>query len=266
MKVDDRDLDRSIAALYAERTADGGEHRDADGLCAYLAGELPEAAAEQLRDHLEGCHQCVSQLLDLEPLATPDVPPAPGVADHDVAKFQRAVHERLAGRPSEPADERVRPRPARRPTVRWSGLLKAAAAVFLVTALGLSMWVIQLQRTVADQRRHLEQPRLNVPVFYAEATRDAELVVGELPPGNDFFVLMLMPTELRVFASYEMEIRGAGERLIWNGEGLEMSAGGALRLGLSRRFLPPGSYRIHLYGLAEGGDREPIEEYPLKIR
>ncbi len=266
MTANDQDLDRSLARLFAEQSADADRHLDPEELFAYLAGELSESAVEHLRQHLEGCRECVDLLLELELLAAPDAPPTDGVADLGLAATRRVISEHFAGERSAANDERVRrSRRLRLVPGRWGGIVQAAAAVFLVTTLGLSVRVAQLQRTTAELRHDLEQPRLNVSVFYADATRSGGVVVDELPPDNDFFLLMLIPTERRVFASYEVEIRGADQRPIWSGKGLEMSAGGTLRLGLSRRFLPPGDYRVRLYGLA-GQDRVQIEEYALEIR
>ncbi len=262
MKIDDQDLDRSLATLFAEQPAGGNGHFEPDELFAYLAGELSDQEAEGLQDHLEGCRECLDRLLELESLAEPDPPSAEGVTDFELVAAGRAIRQRLSG---EAAKDGLRAHPGRLRSWIGGGWTQAAAAVFLVTTLGLSVKVVELQRTTTEQRRGLEQPRINVPVLYADATRAGELAVSELPPGNDFFLLMLMPTETRTFADYEVEISGAGERPIWSGKGLEMSAGGALRLGLSRRFLPPGRYRIRLFGIGAEG-REMIEEYPIEIR
>ena len=256
MKADDKDLDRSLAGLFAEQ-ADGASHFEPDELFAYLAGELSGEEVEGLRDHLEGCGECLDRLLELEPLAEPEAPPAEGVTDFELVAAGRAIRRRLAD------DDGDRARP-QRPAWTARTWPQAAAAIFLLTTLGLTFQVTRLQRTVVEQRRGLEQPRINVPVLYADATRAGELTV-ELPAEDDFFLLMLMPTETRDFADYEVAISGAGERPMWSARGLEMSAGGALRLGLSRRFLPPGRYRVRLFGLA-GEDREMIEEYPIEIR
>lgn len=251
------DLDRSLAATFADdRAPASGEHRTPDELFAYLAGELGEEDQERLQAHLEGCRECLDLLLDLEPLALPETPQA-GVTDLETAAAWRTLRSRLAA-------EKTRER-----TFLPSRLLQVAAAVFFVSTLALSGWVIHLERSAARLRDTLAAaaaPRLNVPVVYVDSTRSEETAGGlEMPPGQDFLLLMMTPADPRELASYEVEILDAGERPIWHGTGLEMSDYGSLRLGLSRRFLPPGRYRIRLYGVVDG-ESELLEEHPLEVR
>ncbi len=257
----ERDLDRALEGLFAEEHGAGGAegHGDPEELGAYLAGELGEEAAERLRNHLEGCRECTALVLDLETLAAADGPAADGVADFELAAAWRTFEERrTAAEP--PAAERPVASPAGRPT-RW---LQAAAAVLLLSTVGLSGWVVRL-------RHELAAPQPNVPVLYLDQTTRSEGAGGrpagrlELEPGADTFLLMLTPTDPREFAAYEVEILAAGGEPVWSGGGLELSEYGALRLGMSRRFLEAGEYRIRLYGVA-GGVRELVDDYPVEIR
>ncbi len=259
----ERDLDRALAELFTEEHGDGGPegHGDPEELAAYLAGELGEEEAERLRRHLEGCCECTALLLDLETLAAADEPAADGVADFELAAAWRTFEERR-GAEEPAAAERPVASPVGRPT-RW---LQAAAAVLLLSTVGLSGWVVRLQQSVAE----LGEPQPNVPVLYLDATTRSEEAGDrpsglELAPGTDTFLLMLTPTDPREFPAYEVEILGAGDEAVWRGGGLELSEYGSLRLGLSRRFLAPGEYRIRLYGIA-GGARELVDDYRVEIR
>ncbi len=247
-------LDRALAELFAEQAAaDGAEgHGDPEEIAAYLAGELGEEEAERLRRHLGGCRECTALVLDLETLAA-DEPAADGVADFELAAAWRTFEERRAAAP--PAAGR----PATAPTARrQAGWLQAAAAVLLLSTVGLSTWVVRL-------RHELAAPQPNVPILYLGAATRAEGGVGRLEadPNQDFFVLMLAPP--REFADYEVEILDPGGRQVWRGAGLVASDFGTVRLGLSRRRLPAGEVRVRLYGIA-GEERQLLEDYRVEIR
>lgn len=241
------DLDRALTSLFAEEHAGVAGHVEPEELLAYHEGELAPEDARRVRDHLEGCRDCVAALLDLETLAAPDPPRADGATDFELAAAWRTFRKSVDGA-------------GRRPTLRW---FQAAAAVLLASTLGLSAWVIELRQA----RQQSSEPRLNVPVLYVESTRGPDGFDGriEIPAGEESFMLFLMPTDLREFASYEVEISGTGGGLAWSGGGLELSDYGALRIGLSRRFLPTGDYRIRLYGVS-GEGREPLDDFLVEIR
>lgn len=247
MTTKDQDLDRELATLFAEDAAPG-DHREADELFAYLAGELDEEARESLLAHLERCRECTARLVELEPLASPEAPREDGIADLADAAAWRSMKVRLA------AEETDVARPAR----RGLGVWQAAAAVFFAATVLLSWRVAELGRSVET----LAAPRANVPIVYADPVRDegSSLV---LPAGEELVVLALSVPAPEEHASYAVEIADAGGKVLWEARDLELSDYGTLRLALTRRYLKPGSYRLRLYGDA---GREPILDYPLEAR
>lgn len=258
-------FDRLLAQALAERAApeavspktvspDTAEHPDDDVLFDSLDGRLDDAAEERLREHFEHCPACLDRFLDLRAL-TPEEPGAK-VADFATLAAWRAVRGSLAAPP-------VR---ARRPAPLFArlGVLRAAAAVLLLTTGLLAFTVARLTGRAETLRRALEAPQLNVPVLYLDDVRAVDAPPPRLPVGEGFAMLFLTPSEPDAFASYGAElVDGAGE-IVWRGDGLVPGELGALRLGLPRR-LPPGDYVLRLVGL-DGAARVPLEQHPLEVR
>jgi hypothetical protein len=115
----------------------------------------------------------------------------------------------------------------------------------------------------------LSHPQINAPVvdlLPASALRGGpeRRAVVELAPASRFFALILSPKGSPDFAGYRVEILDAGGRAVWSEGGLEKNIHGSFTLILARRFLPPGEYRLRLYGL-EGGAGKLIEEFQVRI-
>lgn len=173
------------------------------------------------------------------------------------------------------AARRVLPLPAasersRRPDLPRYGAQRfayAAAAVLLLTTLGLSGWVHRLSDRASGMRAEIAElraPRLNLPVVYLDSVRGEEDPAS--PSADEPLVLMIAPEAEREYPGYAVEIADSTGEVVWNGSGLVLSDHGTLRLGLGRRFLEAGEYRLRLYGEPAGASRERIAEYPLRLR
>lgn len=125
---------------------------------------------------------------------------------------------------------------------------------------------------IAELERRLENlPRpealLNVPIV-GLAPKDpvrGEIQEETLPAGVDLLFLLLSVTDTRAFPSYHLEITDKDSgRVAWKGEGLKASRLNEVSLTLPRNVLPPGDYRLRLYGLKDDGAEE-VGEYEVRI-
>jgi hypothetical protein len=222
-----------------------GSHPSRDELIAYHQKNLTPEEADRVRDHLVACSVCRGALLCFDDLLRPEPAAEPLLSEFELATAWRGFRERL--RPKVP---------------RW---LPAVAAMLLVGIAALSYQSIVLQRELEE----LSQPQLNTPVFdllprdtvYLGQSNSAEI---ELPSTVRFFTLVLNSGVRRSYRDYAVEISRAGGRRIYEGQGLQRNAFGSFTLTLARRMMEPGEYRIRLFGL-EGGQKEPIGEYVLRI-
>ena len=130
----------------------------------------------------------------------------------------------------------------------------------------------QDRERIADlERRLAETPRpgalLNVPLVDL-GPKDpvrGELREITLPKGVDLFFLLLSIADTRPFPSYRLEIADKDTgRVVWRGEGLEASRLNEVTLALPRDVLPPGDYRLRLYGL-KNGKADEVGEYEVRI-
>lgn len=127
------------------------------------------------------------------------------------------------------------------------------------------------ERIAELERRLAETPRpgalLNVPLV-GLAPRDpvrGEIEEVTLPEGLDLFFLLLSKYDTREFPSYRLEIADKDTgRMVWRGEGLEVSRLNEVTLALPRDLLPPGDYRLRLYGVKDG-KAEEVGEYEVRI-
>lgn len=87
-------------------------------------------------------------------------------------------------------------------------------------------------------------------------------------PWADRLVLVLDAPAVRPFPSYEAAIQAEGGSEVWRGGGLNRSPEGTLALEVPRRFLPAGSYRIHLSGTGSTGEAAgpvPLTDFDLRL-
>lgn len=295
------ELEALLGELVAADAGAGGEHPEPARLLAYRDGRLGSADEAALQDHLAACRACSAALLDLdafESAAAEGAAPAP--ADLAAAGAWRGLAERLedarggtagagagagagrsetsggagAGVAASGSGEarsaggvvvsgaaRVPRRTARRRPASW---LRAAAATVLV-ALPLTALLIHSRREVGELRRALAAPQAAVPILYLDSTtRDegTDAAALELPAGDGFFLLAVTPSAGAPAERHRVEVLDERGRVVWRDEDVPLSDHGTLRLGFTRRALPPGRYRIE----AAGDDAAPPTVFDFVLR
>ena len=225
-----------------------GDHPTPEELMAYHSGELSEAVSLRVKRHLVWCSQCTETVLDLAKypkveLRNADLHRTREAEEADWQRLQQRLQEESAASSGAPATWSRGPR-------RDRLLLRALAATLIFAVLGLSTWVLQLQRRVAE----LTAPRANVFVSDLEAvgqamTRFPGQDVIEVPPGMDRLVLLLSFTGFDPFEAYELEIRDAAGSRLWQHRGLSRTPEGSFSVEFSSQKLPSGSYEFRLFGV-----------------
>jgi uncharacterized coiled-coil protein SlyX len=131
--------------------------------------------------------------------------------------------------------------------------------------------VAEQQRTIAglEQRlRTADAPDLNAPIIDLEPA-DARRSAGgapetpAVPAGARSIVFVLNTTHPAAGATYDVELVGAGNRVLWTGSGLKQSADRTLTLVVPRALLA-GATRLRLYSDADSR-RTLVEEYAVPI-
>lgn len=263
MSEHEPEIGQAVEEWVAAASADAGEHPDPERLAAYHAGELPEEEAQRVQDHILVCRECAELLLDLEGLGDPasgqdvDIPASTGEA-----VWERLRQEIRAGaRPETVVPFSPRRRSAPPP---W---MSALAAALLVAVIGLSVWVASLRQTV----RELSAPEVNAPVLepvpsgIGPREGGPAPVAEEVPSGVRLFALILSPVRRGDFQDYEVEISRAGGGVVRRQAGLRPNVYGSFSLIVTRSSLGAGDYRVLLYGIGSGGQRESLGEYALRV-
>lgn len=259
--TEDDAIVKAAAVAEAEAARRGGqEHPDPDRLLAYQEGALPAADREAVQEHLAHCPPCARVVLDFRTF------PEVELIDPELALEEDEVEaswERLREGLPPAAPPATVPAARRRPLFATPQMGWALAAVLLVAAVGLAFWVVELRSELARPRLNLYLADLVPPAASIERTEGGEQLLA-VPPEADHLLLLLNLADPRSYPEYEAEILGAGGDRIWHRRGLARSPDGHFTLELPRGFLPEGSYRLRLYGLA-GGQREPVVDYDFGI-
>ncbi|MCP4656347.1 MAG: hypothetical protein GY856_13120 [bacterium] len=258
-----KELKTTLGEIVEDRRRDLGPHPSPEELVAYKAGELSAAEVSRLQEHLVLCPDCLELLLDSECFRDAAFGSRRAVSETEVAaawKGMRRGTDRKA-----PVATVLRGRFRRFPGPSSPRLPYALAATLLIAVLALSLWVASLRQTLGE----LSRPRLNTPLHdvYPESFvrgDDAAAPGVRIPADAELFTLILNSTMPPSYAETLVEIVEPDGTEVWSGAGLETSPAGSFTLTLPRRFLDAGEYRIRLYGL-DGGRRELIEEYPLRL-
>lgn len=246
-RSDFRDALQEGARAAAGEAGEGG-HPDLDRLAAYHEGELPEAEAERVREHLSLCRECADLLLDWRDFARGE--PA------GAASATAAAWERDRERVREGVRRRVGVAPRRAPITPWVVAAAASVACVILAAL---WW---------QARSELGEPRqVEIASVVPEGSSvlrgredEAEILAG---PGSRPVVLLNL-AELPDFPRYEARIvPPAGEEAA---SVLELSPrpGEPFTVQLGRD-PEPGEYRVVLFGV-DGGDPQEIAAYRFRVQ
>ena len=129
--------------------------------------------------------------------------------------------------------------------------------------------VVQQQRAIAalEQRlRSADAPDLNAPIIDlepADAQRSANAPPSgpAIPAGARSIVFVLNTAHPAAGALYDVELVGAGNRMLWTGSGLKQSPDGTLTLVVPRALIADAT-ELRLYARA-GPRRSLVEQYAV---
>ncbi len=260
---------------FAARTTEPDVHPGPEDLFAYLDRDLQEDAVERIREHLAFCPRCSRLVLDLEnfPNVKPlhGKPPSRATVSRSWEVFRERIHEgALESGDLEMAEPWASAGPlASRPLFVIRDLLPAIAAVLLILSIGLSGLVVSLRKRVGE----LSRPEVHVlladlvPVGEAGIRARDSSVDIRVPGWADRVIIILNLFESSVYSEYHVEISDASQtsrRMVWSHQDLRRSPDRNFVLELPREFLPPGRYRIDLFGV-DGERRVQLAEYLLAL-
>jgi hypothetical protein len=261
--TDELDLLRTSLAQLAseERRRQGGAHPLPEDLVAYGAGELQQAAADAILEHLAVCRPCARLSLGI-----------PSFLDRSASETEQAAFDpatddswqklqtRLRGAPAAPREAAVTAPPIRLPRTRQP------ERAMLVLAACLAACLIGFPTWIATHRRSPAPPPI-VPVNPPERT------LGEaLPPGApptvvqlraEATALVLYLPAPQAYPRCRVEILDHDGRTSFPAAAAPISSQAILVL-LAHEQLPPGEYRLRVFGI-ESHRRQPLGDYPLRI-
>jgi len=283
------DLDNALKAIMAAKREELGEPPTPEELLACRDGRLDPAARQSVADRLAVYPDAARTLADLS--AFPEVEPAPGtpeLSDGEVEARWQALRQKLGeverpltpspspiARPSTGRGELPSTRPqafspspgrregdgrgARGEGAAQSSMFRLAAAALLALGIGFLAG--------RGSRSDLPMGAVNVAIVELTpveegGTRSASEV--ELSDVSEELVLVLGPPDAREFPDYEAEVLDAEGARRWSRQGLQPTSLGTFHLAFRRDALPPGTYRIHLFG-REGERQTPLATYELRL-
>jgi hypothetical protein len=278
-------LDDAMAALSAAVLEDS-EHPCPDELLSYQAGKLAGDAHTRLQEHLAWCSECARTIVDLA--SWPDIelrdPVLERTAAEEAADWQ-VIKRRIAGDAAcnsdpvpDPVPVTIPRRDDSRPPVssRSYGPIHLLAAALLLAVIGLSFQVAKLSRWPAStQPVTAETPQANVfvvdlePVGTAGGTRTSQAKRSNtpetsVPTGVGMVVFLLVQEDLRRFADYAVEFRGADGKVFWQSEGLVSLPEGGFSISVPLAAIPSNEIEIRLYGV-DREERELLSTYRTGI-
>jgi hypothetical protein len=224
-------------------------HPTPEALIAYEAGDLPPNDARQIGEHFVHCRECPELLLDYRRFIASSA--GKGSLEPDVATAWLKLRRRVT---RERSPGRLRRR------APW--IVRASCLLLLAALTVLSFWVQRLRHEV----RRLGEPQVNLPVESLAPPAQKEGWVRRIavPAGAERFLVTITPPEGPPAAVYRLEIRTSDGRFLWSADRLARGVDGSFAVGLSRRFLPGGEYRIRLLGNVEGR-MALVEEFPILL-
>jgi len=259
-------LDSALKAIMAAKRDELGGAPTPEELLAYRDGLLDPAARQVVEEKLAAYPEAAQTLADLA--AFPDLDETPELTEEDLdvrwQAFRKRLEEVESPRPPVPSPGPRRDAlPGRGGTDRsrgWSSTFRLAAAAIVALATGF----------FAGRGSRPDLPDgVAVNVTIAELTPVEEggtrsLATVEMPDTSEEVMLVLGLLDEREFADYEAEILTADGVQRWSRGGLRPTKLGTFHLGFRRDALPPGTYRVHLYG-RDGERRTPLATYDLRL-
>jgi hypothetical protein len=131
----------------------------------------------------------------------------------------------------------------------------------------------QYENQIAELRKdlaELNQPQINVLIADLDPANTIRggstgTAIVRVPPGANFFTLILNTTSEKSYPDYALEILDQRGKTLWQGSGLQKSSSNNFTVALPRALFPSGQYRIKLSGLSKSR-KELVEDYLVKIQ
>lgn len=272
----------------ARDTAEGSAHAPTARLVAYRRGELPEAEASALAEHLSICPACASELLEIAEFfdeTEEDAEDAEDAEEEADERLWRGIEAEIRPIVTEEGPPEILPeigriplpttqpaiplRRSRRPIFRSLPVAYALAAGFAALSLGLLLF----GRMYAPGLNLGAAPRLNEGL-YDLSDRGSERGVMEVErektirfaEGSESAILILNPTQAPTGSgTYGVRFRRADGGVAWQAErGLVPQRLGAFQIGISRDTFPPGRYTVELFEARDGGEL-PLGKFLVSI-
>jgi hypothetical protein len=260
-----------VRELAKQRRGELTHHPLPEELLAYHERQLSFEESEEVREHLVLCDRCSDLVLDLA--SFPDIEPDGSASEaSEDAAFARRWGS-LSNRLKDEGVFRPAPHPKRETALRRVFFLppsfsSALAAGLAAVSLGLAFWTFSLQRRLAEVSRPAVRVAVSslVPREIAAARDQKESEPASVPAWADRLLLILNLFEPRSYSAYQVEIFDAlkGRKAVWSSRDLRRSPDGNFAFEVPRSFLPAGSYRIELSGLA-GSQRNRLAVYDLLL-
>lgn len=188
----------------------------------------------------------------------------------------QTLEERLAERPAAAA-------PAPAPSAAGGSGVDAAEAQRIAELERQLQQANEAQQKQGEQLKQLEQlaqarpstpaPRINTFIDQIQPVTDVvrsreQTGAKRVPAGSQATLLLGLGSEHleTQHRDHALEILDASDKVVWNKSGLTLNVDySAYVLTLESGTLPKGSYTVRVYGITEGGTREPVETYAIRV-
>lgn len=295
-----KELRRYMTAVSEEEDTLRRHLRD-DELIEYQQGRLDDREREAVRSHLVHCDECLAAYKNVSDFFEPAREGEEAVSDRDVASEWHTFWQRVRAEDAVAARVPVRKRAGFWLSPRAAFALAASVLVVVgLTGAGALKWrqeqqqvarqwhieqervreleqetrrlqeqASTLQQTYESQLAELRQPQLNPPSYdvmpqdFIQRSGEAVQPV-RIPPTAKTFRLILIGEGQPRYPDYAVEIISPDGQPVWRGDGLKRDGNGDFVMMLQRAFLPPGAYRLKVYG-QRGGRSRAIGAYVILV-
>jgi hypothetical protein len=276
-------------------------HLREDELIEYQQGRLEDSERDEIQSHLVHCDECLAAFKDVSDFFEPAREGEETLSEAEIAREWRTFWPRVRAE-AEIAALAPGGRRAGFWLSRRAAFALAASVLVAVGLTGTWAWQLKqgqqqlarqwrieqervreleqetrrwqeqanaLQQTYESQLAELRQPQLNTP-SYDVMTQDFIQRSGEevqpvrIPPMAKSFRLILIGQSQPHDPDYVVEIINRNGQPVWRGEGLKRDGNGDFVMTLQRAFLPPGEYRLKVYGQRGRGSRM-MGDYTIRI-
>ncbi len=269
-------LDTALADVARWMGGPKGRHPSDKELEAYEAGELAAEDQKRVENHLVGCTECATLVLELSRLEPRELGEEDLISEHEIEQSLRRLRSKIEPHPDpvmgQQSGELVRRTDPLQPRVvlaagsdwRMPAWYKAVAASLMIAVVGLAAWVVNLrsQRGSFEVNPHIANLSDSGRRGGAE---DAELV--EVPAGSDRVTLVLYASKLgedhSAWSGFRVEVAG-GSRT-WSRDGLVLTPFKSFTLTLPKQEFPAGVYTVRILGSRDRKE-ELVAEYSVRLR